>query len=186
MKTLIVDDFLQWAATKGMGLDPRYPQSAVLNYRQKSDSRFWCIPVKPERRPHFIASLIKLMGDWRSCYIWRHLGSWPDPVPDEQSQINDIVELRILKGLGLPLGTNDVVEFDSVEFDSLVALLFSNTIFAWSGPEDLYIVPDHASQIILTDHHHVIHVSFRDPEEAQAWVSRMEELGFDLPKELPD
>jgi hypothetical protein len=55
-----------------------------------------------------IASLLELMGDWQTCYVWRHLGSWPGPATVNRLRLNDVVELRILQGLGLPLGTADV------------------------------------------------------------------------------
>ena len=79
------------------------------------------------------------MGNWPACYAWRHLGSWPQSAVPER--INDVVELRMLEGLGLPLGTNAVVEFLSAESDKLVTLLFSTTIFGWSVGQDLYVDP---------------------------------------------
>jgi hypothetical protein len=186
MNTLAVDAFLKWAEGAGLGLDERYPGSAVLIFQGGSEARFWNVPPTPQRRPYFIASLIRLMGDWQTCHVWRHLGSWPAPSSVRQERINDVVELRILQGLGLPLGTTDIVEFQRAEFDSLVTLLLSTTVFGSSVGQDLYVVPDHARQILKTDHHDAIHVSFRDAAEVQSWISRMAELGFRLPDELPD
>lgn len=185
MKTLTEAEFLRWAEQRGVELDEHYPQSAVLVFRPDCcEGRFWCVPPEPERRPYFIASLLELMGDWQSCYAWRHLGSWPDSA--DRRRINDVVELRILKGLGLPLGTAQVVEFTRDELDTLITLIFSTTIFGWSACEDLYVVPDHGGCILQTDHHDVIHVSFRVPEQVDRWVSEMKERGFPLPDELPD
>jgi hypothetical protein len=186
MKSLHEDAFLQWAAGKGLGLNPKYPQSAVLDFQTESESRFWKVPEEPARRPYFVSSLLELMGGWHSCYAWRHLGSWPDSESIKRSGINAAVELRILAGLGLPLGTADVVEFDRTEVYSLITLLFSTTVFGWSRHEDLYIVPDHAEQIMQTDHHDVIHVSFRNAESVQLWIAQMTERGFHLPTALPD
>ena len=185
MKTRTESAFLAWADAAGMCLDPRYPHSAVLTFRQEShDARFWEVPAEPEQRPYFALSFLELMGDWQECYAWRHLGAWPetaDPV-----RINDVVELQILKGLGLPLGTGDVVTFERAELDKLVTLLFSTTIFGWSVGDDLYVVPDHARHILQTDHHNVIHVSFRESAAADEWVRQMEERGFSLPDDIPD
>src|SRR5215210_7567196 len=111
MKTTSEGEFLQWASAKGLALDPQYPDSAVLDFQAGSESRFWTIPPEPERRPYFLASLIDLMGDWQTCYVWRHLGSWPDPSQIDSRRINDAVEMLILKGLGLPLATGAVVQF---------------------------------------------------------------------------
>lgn len=112
-------EFLRWAAGKGLALDPDYPDAAVLDYQGGSDARFWTIPPQPERRPFLIAALLELLGDWQTCYVWRHLGSWPDAVPAEGSA-NDVVESRILQGLGLALGTSDVVAFDRGDLAALI------------------------------------------------------------------
>jgi hypothetical protein len=186
MRTVSEHDFLSWAKGKGLVLDPQYPDAAVLDFSTGSDARFWTVPPEPERRPYLIASLLELLGDWQTCYAWRHLGSWPLPDVVDSRRINDVVELQILRGLGLPLGTADIVAFEHSDLDTLTTLLFSTTIFGWSVGEDLYIVPDHAQQILQTDHHGVIHVSFRDTAAIGSWVSEMAQRGFDLPDELPD
>lgn len=185
MKTLTESAFLAWADGAGLGLDLRYPQSAVLVFQpDPRQHRFWEVPVEPERRPYFIWSLLELMGDWQECYVWRHLGSWPTSA--DPSRINDVVELQILKGLGLPIGTADIVKFDRAELDRLATLMFSTTIFGWSVGDDLYVVPDHAKYILQTDHHNVIHVSYRTQADIDRWVRRMEECGFRLPDDVPD
>ena len=185
MQTLSKSAFLAWADKAGLCLDPQYPESAVLVFRpDPHQDRFWEVPAEPERRPYFLSSFLELMGAWQECYAWRHLGSWPDSA--DPRRINDVVELQILKGLGLPLGTGDVVAFERSEWDRLVTLMFSTTIFGWSVGEDLYVVPDHARYIVQTDHHHVVHVSFRRSADVDEWVRHMEERGFSLPEHVPD
>lgn len=185
MNTLTEAAFLVWADRAGLSLDPRYPESAVLVFRpDPQQDRFWEVPAEPERRPYFLLSFLELMGDWQECYVWRHLGSWPefaDPL-----RINDVVERQILEGLGLPLGTADVVRFERAELVKLVTLMFSTTVFGWSVGEDLYVIPDHARYIIQTDHHNVIHVSCRSSADVDEYVRLMEERGFGLPEEVPD
>ena len=185
MKTLTESAFLAWAARAGLCLDPQYPESAELVFRpDPQQRRFWEVPAEPERRPYFILSLLELMEDWQECYAWRHLGSWPDSA--DPLRINDVVELQIFKGLRLPLGTADVVTFERAELDRLVTLMFSTTIFGMSVGDDLYLVPDHARYILKTDHHNVIHVSYRTAADVDEWVRQMEEHGFLLPDDLSD
>src|SRR5215203_3246587 len=187
MRTLAEPEFLRWCAGRGISLDPKYPRAAVLSFlKGASDARFWCVPAEPQRRPYFLASLLQLMGDWTSCFAWRHSGSWPDIGRIDPQRTNDVVEYRILKGLGLPVGTAEVVEFPRAESDILLTLLFSTTIFAWSVSEDVYVVPDHARYIVQTDHHDVIHVEFRDAGDVGSWVAGMAERGFALPDDVPD
>lgn len=185
MKRHKEDQFLRWAKCRGIVLDPRYPESAVLSFDPPAvEDRFWEVPPEPERRPYFISSLLDLAGDWESCFCWRHLGSWPK-VPDP-GRLNDRIEHQILSGIGLAIGSADVVEFRRNEIDRLITLLFSTTIFGWSVGEDLYVVPDHARQIIQTDHHEVIHVSCRSAVDMERFIAGMKGIGFDLPEEIPD
>jgi hypothetical protein len=188
MKTLTTEKFLAWAATKGLVLDPRYPHSAVLSFRRDERlARFWNVPANPTPRPYFALSFLELMGDWSVCHVWRHLGGWSAPAPQFDSRkINHLVETRILGGLGMPLGSSSVVTFDRSELPSLVTLLFSTTLFGWSTWEDLYVVPDHARQLLQTDHHNVFHIEFRNDSDVEPWVAGMRERGFALPEELPD
>jgi len=185
MKSLNEAEFLEWATGKGLHLDPRYPKSAVLTFRDApGEARFWKVPFEPHRRPYFILSLLKLLGNWRVCYVWRHMGSWPREV--DPLRVNDVVELEIFKGLGLPLGTADVVEFSRDDIKRLVTLMFSTTVFGWSVGQDLYVVPDHAQALLQTDHHEVIHAVCRDPANIQQWIEGMEHAGFALPDGVPD
>jgi len=185
MKRYSEQKFLTWAGNHAIGMDSRYPQLAILNFEPDPDcDRFWEIPLEPERRPYFIASILEAMGDWSSCFVWRHMGSWPtrpDPL-----RLNDKIEFGILKSVGLPMGTADVVGFDRGEIDRLITIIFSTSIFGWSVSEDLYIVPDTAQYIAKTDHHGVIHVSFRDSDDMQTFVQFLAKREFLLPEELPD
>ena len=185
MRTHREDEFLAWAERSGFHIDPRYPHSAVPTFLpDPQQDRFWEVPSEPEARPYFIASLLGCMDDWQACYVWRHLGNWPRSV--EPERINDVVELRILDGLGLALGTNAVVEFSRAEYDRLVTLLFSTTIFGRTVGDDLFVVPDHGRHLLQTDHHGVIHVSFRTEESLNLCVDEMARRGFPLPDEVPD
>jgi hypothetical protein len=185
MNTLPESDFLRWADGIGLVLDERYPHSAVMRFRPDPQlDRFWEVPPEPERRPYFIASLLDLTGDWDSCFVWRHLGRWPGRA--DPSRINDGVELQILKGLGLPLGTAAVVEMSRDERDTLVTLIFATTIFGWSVGDDLYVVPNHGRCLLQTDHHGVIHVSLRADGDLAGFVDGMQARGFPLPDAVPD
>src|SRR4051812_1169574 len=186
MQTIAEEEFLRWAAGHGLRLDARYPHSAVLHFVGDSESRFWLVPPEPERRPYLLASVLELMDHWHACYVWRHLGRWPDPNSVDVRRTNDVVECRILEGLGVPRGTAEVLNFERDELPALLSLLFSTTVFGWSVAQDLYVVPDHGRHILQTDHHEVIHVSFRDAGDVQHWISEMAKRGFKLPEDVPD
>jgi len=185
MKTSSEKKFLKWIDDHDMGLDERYPDCAVLIFKPNPHiDRFWKTPSEPERRSYFLSFMLELMGKWEQCFVWRHMGSWPSK-PNSQ-RINDRVEYLILSGIGLPMGTADIVEFDRSETDRLVTLLFSTTVFGWSVGEDLYVVPNDAQFIMKTSHHDVAEIAFRTEQSMMRFVVGMKKEGFTLPDELPD
>ena len=185
MKTLSEAQFLAWAQTRGIVPDPRYPNHPVLAFEGCVPiDRFWCVPPEPEARPYFIQSLLLAMGNWSTCFAWKPMGSWPASADPER--INDIVQLRLLKGLGLALGNDEVLQFSSEETDVLISLIYLTTVFGWSVSDDLHIFPDHGRQMMATDHHGVIGITCRSEEDMMQIVARMEEEGYPLPTEIPD
>jgi len=186
MHTIGETDLLRWASANGMELDLRYPKAKSLVFKTNSEERFWCVPPEPNLRPYFLSALLEFMENWKSCYVWRHLGKWPNATTSPKHHVNDFVEECILRGLGLALGTADVLQFNRDEIERLLTLLFCTTVFGCSQGDDLVMVPDHARQILKTDHHDAIHVSFRDAADVQGWISKMAGRGFNLPEELPD
>ena len=40
--------------------------------------------------------------------------------------------------------------------------------------------------MIKTDHHDVVHVSFRDQATMEKFINTMAEKGFELPEDIPD
>jgi hypothetical protein len=185
MKRHSESDFLAWADQHELGLDSRYPNSPVLTLAPNPQfDRFWTVPPEPERRPYFLATFLYAFGAWSSYGCWRHLGSWPAR-PDEQ-RINDQIEHAIFHGVGLPDGSSDIIEFSESERVQLVTLLFATTVFGWSAGDDLFLVPDTALGILQTDHHGVIHASFRDERSMSAFIRRLEAEEFPLPVDVPD
>jgi hypothetical protein len=187
MKSLMEADFLRWAEDHGLTVDSRYPQSAILQFRPASDCvRFWCIPDQPQRRPYFYSSVLELARPWDSCFVWRHLGSWPNKDHIDPHRVNDGVEFELLKGIGIPCSTAGVLNFQRDDLNHLISLLLVTSIFGWSVGDDLYVVPDNAQYVLKTDHHGVIHVEFRNEDNVNTWTLKMRERGFPLPDDLPD
>lgn len=187
MKSFSEAEFLTWAQTVGLSLDPQYPQSPVLRFEDvPGESRFWEIPSEPERRSYFFASILEATGGWQTCATWRALGSWPSPDRVEPKRINDVVEARLLAGLGLPVGTADVVQFERDETDTLLGVLFSTSVFGWSVGEDLHVIPNNGCCIIKVGHHGVVYVTLRDAADMDTWIAFLTERGFCLPDDVPD
>ena len=186
MTTISEQEFLAGLASKGLTLNPIYPQSKSLTYGAGSESRFWIVPPRAAERPYFLSALVSLLGEWQSCYAWRPHGSWPDRKTIDADRIGELVELNIMAGLGAPPGSIDVLRFSRDERDSLVTLMFATSIFGWSVGEDLYVVPDNASAFIMVSHHEDVHATTARGGNIDHWVNSMAEAGYDLPANPPD
>lgn len=180
MNSLGQEEFLRWAETKELGLDSRYPQSKTLTFLPLRDAYYWQVPRDQEERLYLLVSLLELLGDWQTCFAWRHLGFWPsaDYPPAEGG------EHEILKILGLPIGTSNVVEFTRPELGTLLLLMFLTLVYGWSVGEDLYVVPDHARQFLMLSHHDKVHVHLASADDLGSWTEVLAERDFGLPQEI--
>jgi hypothetical protein len=178
-------EFMSWAIDQGIVTSPRYPNSGDLEFKgEPIHARFWVVPTKPDARAAFIRVLLQLLGEWQRCFVWVKKHIWPKPTwrEDPSSQ----VELTIFRDMGIPLGTDDVVQLCREEIGRLVALVFVRMLFFGTSFTDLNIVPDNAQYIMMTDHHGVVHVRFKRPETVDDFIAAMDKAGFPLPDELPD
>lgn len=186
MTTIPQDHFVATLAQTGLALDPKYPDARVLRYTGEMHSRFWITPTAARRRPFFLSSLLDLLGDWQTCSCWRPKGSWADFRDVELQRPDYSVEQCIFRGLGIVIGSADVLAFGRSEIDALITLLFNTSIFGWSIGEDTYVIPDHGGGFLKVSHHEVVHASVRSEVEINQWVKSMSKAGFDLPADPPD
>ena len=181
MKTHTEQAFLEWAATRGVILDPRWPYPRHAFLRLNVDAPLegcWRTPEQPESRPYFLWLLLESMRPWKSCFVWRAYGSWPDvPHPDDAAKET---EFQILAGLGMPMSTADVVEFSADETGKLLTVMFCATIFAWCPTGDLYVVPDTGLYLLHTSHHGFIDMEFRDQAHLDPFEQALAKVGFPL------
>ncbi len=182
MNRLTETEFLSWADGVGIGVEPERPRDNMLVFHGGcSYQRVWPIPAECYRRPYFFGATLRLLDDWQSCYAWRRLGSWPAESDLDEIDDSGRMEHLALKGLGVPLGTADVLQIAREEFDTLQALMLAATQFGWSVGQDLFIVPDHAGCILEVSHHDRIYVHFRDASDIARWTDLMERQGFGPP-----
>jgi hypothetical protein len=76
--------------------------------------------------------------------------------------------------------------YERHEENKLIATLFTFMAFGWCVDDDLFFIPDHARQILQTDHHDVIHVICQSEKRVKELVQQMTTEGYALPTELPD
>jgi hypothetical protein len=185
MQAVSGEEFVRWTAGRGIGVDPRYPDSGCLILLPRADhARFWVVPADPAAWPDFVASLLGGLDEWTTGLLWRRSGGWPQF--GQSRSYNEGVRDVILRGAGIPDGWPGAVRFNRGEEDALVAVLFVSMAFGWCVDDDLFFVPDHARQLVQTDHHDVVHAECGSEERVRELVAHMAAEGYELPAEPPD
>jgi len=177
--------FFTWASRAGIGINPRYPASGFISLiPSRRHARFWELPADSVRWPHFVATMVAGLDEWKTAYLWPRSGGWP-AAPEEWSH-NEAARDVLLHSIGIPRGWAGAVRLIRGEQDKLLAVLTTYCTFGGCVDDDLFFVPDHGKQLLHSDHHDAIHVECASKKRLLQLVKHMAEAGFDLPTELPD
>jgi len=181
MKAVPAEEFLRWAAEKGIRVDEMKLLTMPV---PREFARFWVLPHDPTSWPFFIGILLGGLDNWSTGHLWPRSGRWPEFGKAESD--NEAVRDVVLRGIGVPSSFSGAMHFDRDEKDALISILFVSLLFGWCVDDDLFFIPDHGCQLMQTDHHDVIHVECLYEERIQELIAHMAGAGYDLPTELPD
>jgi hypothetical protein len=150
----------------------------------KDHARFWELPRDPATWTHIADSILEGLDPWAWGHLWPKSQRWPEATNStaDFSRVSDVM----LRGAGIPDGWAGAVRYDRGETDKLLTVLFVYLAFGWHTFQDLYFIPDHGMQIVVTSHHDVIHVLCQTEERIRDFVGHMQKVGYELPTELPD
>ncbi|HEX4795683.1 MAG TPA: hypothetical protein VH370_17975 [Humisphaera sp.] len=185
MELLPADQFLPWARTMGIILDPVYSTPKCLVYQSDAtERRWWNTPADPEEITRFLSHLLNGLGPWRFCSVWRRGGSWPnlDPPRNRLEASRRLVEI----GPAIPHGFAGAVKYTADELSHLVGRVAAHVKSGWCVQDDLFIIPDDGQHILQTDHHGVVHVSCLDGTSMKRLIEHMANTGYSLPTEPLD
>ena len=134
----------------------------------------WAVPTENTGSaiPFFISRILETLDPWESCSLWKANGYWGLYI-NETSLPHHKVWARILQKLGIPSYFKGAVIFNRNELTDLLSVSFVQIAFAWSVADDLYLIPDHGQQIIKTDHHGFVEVSFLDKNRLEKFTAEL-------------
>ena len=187
MRTLDEADFVSWTRAHGMALHNSYPTTAILNFTpDRGHDRF----------------VVRSLGARAAPPLYRHDARSP-------RRLDILFRLEAFRAVGrirrTRSGSIDRSSWKSsaasacrserpkwsnstaTEFDRLVTLIFSGTIFGWAVIHDLYVIPDtlrgHHCKPTTTRWHP--DASFRSGTDLERYVDDMARAGFPLPSDVP-
>jgi len=185
MDMLSADQFLCWAKSVRIVLDPIYSPPKCLVFEVASiESRWWNMPSDEAELHKFFSHLLTNVETWSTCYLWRRGGTWPNLNPPH----NRLEDIRSGVGIGptIPDGFSGAVRYPVNELGQLVGRITTHALSGWCVQDDLFVVPDHGQFIVQTDHHGVAHVSCAEPASMDRLIQRMATGGYALPDEPLD
>jgi len=186
MLTVADESFMTWLGERGIALDPRYPQGwEHLVYRNAVDEwAEWDLPPAPSDLPGFVAAALRAASPAGPYWVYpRTRGVWHIDA-DAPPAARAVAGIR--RAAGVPDGFVGALGLDARELSQLWMLLSAAFVFSDPRIQDLYVVPDDGSCVLMTCQHDELHVQFRDPERREAFTSAMAASGFELPSDAED
>jgi hypothetical protein len=178
-------EFLAWLAEAGIGVDPRFPHSDRLVFTASPDlSRFWLPNQVPSELPGFLLTAVRAATAGGGC--WIHLrggGRW---YAGEQASSREVVIERMLPGSGIEPGVTGAVHYLPEEWQPLLVALIAHYTLGWQVGNDVHIVPDNRSCVLMVGHHGELSCQCPDRASLNALIAAMASAGFELPDHLPD
>ena len=181
MTTIPKDEFVAWLEAKKLSWEP---ENGYIDFiAEDAEDRFWIIPERGARIVYFLTVILNTLDPWEYLTVCKQgCTGWYD---DDEGIIHQ-VRNQIASLSEVPKDFQGALRFTKDEQTPLTTLLFNQLLFGWCMWDDVYIVPDHARQIVTTSHHDVVHVTFKDPKRVSEYVGKMKKAEFPLPTEVPD
>lgn len=185
MRTILQDEFLDWAAARGLGIEPTYAETWPRNLaftRPQAESRYWCIPDEAASVPWFLDVLVTRLGAWKHLYLWPKSARWLETLAE-----GDHAPARyVASTLRSFWSSGCAIEFGRDDATVLTTLLFCAACFGESAWDDVYMVPEEADAFLMVDHHLVVWAKFASAVKCAAYVEALQKQGIELPTEPPD
>jgi hypothetical protein len=179
-----VDAFRSWAS--GVGIDAedqkisegRYACS--LSFRSgAAEGRYWITPWETKQLLVFITTLLDAVSPWEFCWTLKREGVWSDDGDGDGMEV-------VLRSLGIPPSFDGAMRYDRSERGALTLLMVTQIAFGWCGYYDIYVVPSHGRQMVLTDDDGITDALFADEATLLHAIQQMAAAGFPLPDAPPD
>jgi hypothetical protein len=178
-------EFLAWLAEAGIGVDPRYPQSAQLVFTASPDlSRFWLPNQVPSDLPGFLLTAVRAATAGGGCWIHRRGGGYW--YAGERASSREVVIERMLPGSGIERGITGAVRYSPEEWQPLLVALIAHYTLGWQVGNDVHIVPDNRSCVLMIGHHGELSCHSPDLVSLNAFITAMALQGYELPDHVPD
>jgi len=182
IRTLSPEAFGVWTADRGIGRNPKDPQSDHLVFAAGGVGRYWQCPRSASDVPQFVGTLLAAVRPNDRYWVYPARGAW-SLGREADSWPQSRVWMTTVHALGVPAGLRGAVGFNSTDWNALCSMLFLQNTLGPSVHVDAIVIPENASAILYFEHHGLVSTTFRDPTGLDAVIATMERAGYPLPEE---
>ena len=188
MEFIPEEQFLTWAAEAGIIPDPHFSAPRTLIFAgDQEHSRFWMPPPIVSDLPGFIGTALDCASETGPyCLYRRGGGTWYDKFDPADGLVRNEIIDRIVETTGVPEDFAGAIKLAASEWKDTLTLISAFYVFGWSIGEDLHIVPDDRSCVLMVSHHGELQGQFPTAEHMEAFVAGMARRSFYLPDHVPD
>lgn len=172
--------FFGWLQQRGIVADAARGTGDRLTFAEgTSVERWWTAAGIVSDLPLFVSTALTASGQgpW---WLWRRGGGpWMDEFGEAGGWRNASLD-RLLEALGYG-GASGALRLGIKEMTDLFLIVNAFFVFAWSVGEDLYVVPDDCSCILLFSHEGRMEALFPSEERAATFAAALGTLGVPVP-----
>jgi hypothetical protein len=168
--------FLGWLQQRGIIADPHAGTGDRLTFAEGTPvDRLWRPAGIVSDVPGFVHAALDGALQGGPWWLWRRGGGpWMDEFGEEGGLRNASLD-RLLEGLGYG-GASGALRLGIKEMPDLWLIVNAFFVFGWSVGEDLYVVPDDCSCILVFSHEGWLEGRFPDAARADAFAAGLGRL----------
>jgi hypothetical protein len=164
--------FLAWVTESGIEDRSRSAANLYLDFPKAiRRGRTWPAPDDPDALLRWLDAIVRAASPDGPWWVRRRYG--PGWRPGESGAPPSAELERAVTAAGIPRGFAGALGFAIEERDDLLVLLRSCATWEWGMGEDLYLIPDDRSCIVLLCHDEEVHVTCATPERLDDFAAAM-------------
>jgi hypothetical protein len=165
--------FFGWLQQRGIVSDPARGTGDRLTFAEGEPvERRWRPGGIVSDTPDFAWGMLSAAMQGGPWWLWRRGGGpWMDEFGEKGGMRNASLD-RLLEGLGFG-GASGALRLGVKELADLWLIVNAFFVFGWSVGEDLYVVPEDCSCVLLFSHEGYVEARFPSTERADAFAAAL-------------
>jgi hypothetical protein len=137
---------------------------------------WWRLAQDARVRLWMLAITLEWLGE-SALLAWRP-ADWPHAEWVSRQDDSAVVEFEIMKGVGVPIGSDALLCADQSDYGSLLTLAYCAADLGWAPTHDLFLFAPIAGRLARVTHHDALGV-VADPQSIESLVEQFTAAGHE-------